>query len=206
MIVVKPRLEELKRVARKVFLGAVVVYPTDTVYGIGCDPYNEGAVRRIMELKGREESKALPILCSSFEVAKKLVYLGEESFKLAKNFWPGPLTLIEKLKDYKISKLARLNLDKIGVRVPDNPLTLKFIELCGGKLIGTSANKSGLKAPKNPEEVFEFLGKDFDFLIDGGECKYGKASTVIDFTFKPFKIVREGPLSLKEVFKVLNEP
>ncbi|GBC75007.1 Threonylcarbamoyl-AMP synthase [archaeon HR06] len=202
MLIVKGDEEGLKKAAKIVLEGGVIVYPTDTVYGIGCDPYNEEAVKRIIEIKERE-LKPMPILCSSMEVAKDLIYFSPKGLKLAEIFWPGPLTIVDWLKDNKISILARAGENKLGIRIPDNPLTLKLIQLCGSKLIGTSANKSGLKSPKNSKEVLELLGKDFDLLIDGGDCKYGLPSTVIDLTLNPFRIVREGVIRKEEVMRAL---
>ena len=105
--------------------GGVVIFPTDTVYGIGCDPYDEKAVEKIYKIKSRDSSKPLPVLVHSMEVASKIAEFDKHSEKLARNFWPGPLTLILKLTDKRLVK--SLNIDKkIALRVPNNRCVLRL--------------------------------------------------------------------------------
>ena len=119
----------------------VIIFPTDTVYGIGCNPYNTKAIKRIYKIKGRDEKKSLPVLGYSKNELNKIVFFDEKSSKLADRFWPGKLTLVLKIKDEKLKEAMNLS-DKIAVRVPDNKCILSLLKECK-LLIGTSANISG---------------------------------------------------------------
>ncbi len=109
--------------------GGVVVFPTDTVYGIGCDPYNKDAINKIYKIKGREKTKQLPVLAYSKKEIKKIAYLDENSEKISDKFWPGPLTLILKVKDKKIEESLGLE-GKIAVRIPNHPCMLALLKEC----------------------------------------------------------------------------
>ena len=121
--------------------GGIVAFPTDTVYGIGCDPFNQKAVNEIYRIKGREESKPLPVLGFSIFEISKIALFDETSRKLASKFWPGPLTLILTVRDEMISKSLGLD-GKIAVRIPSHPCALSLLQECK-LLVGTSANRSG---------------------------------------------------------------
>jgi len=184
----------IKEAAEAVRRGAVIVYPTDTVYGIGCDPYNVKAVQRIIEIKMREQ-KPFPVLCSSLENALKLVKLNQKSLELAQKFWPGPLTIVGEIIDQKLPKVLTFSSKMLGVRVPNHEFTLQLIELSGGFLVGTSANKGGLKSPTRAEEVKSVLPSDYDILLDGGETPLKVESTVIETDNDEVKLRREKAIS-----------
>lgn len=199
MFIVECNEEGLIKASEMVKKGKIVVYPTDTVYGLGCDPYNSTAVKRLFELKSRK-CKPLPVLCSSIDVVKELVKLDERGLKLASKFWPGPLTIVAK-KNKTLPKILTCGSDKLGVRIPNHEGARKLIELCGGSLVGTSANKSGLKSPRTPDEVLKLLGRGFDIMIDGGPTPLGRESTVIDVTGKSLKVIREGAIKASDLLK-----
>jgi len=184
----------IKKAAEAVRRGAVIVYPTDTVYGIGCDPYNVKAVRRVIEIKMRER-KPFPVLCSSLENAKRLVRLNRKSLRLAQKFWPGPLTIVAEIIDQKLPKVLTFGSKMLGVRVPNHEFTLQLIELSGGFLVGTSANKAGLKSPTSAEEVKSVLSSEYDILLDGGETPLKIESTVIEVDSDKLKLLREKAIS-----------
>lgn len=183
--------------------GSVVVYPTDTVYGMGCDPYNDSAVHMIFRIKGRMEGKALPLLCSSVKHASRIAKLNENAMKLAGQFWPGALTLIAELIDDRISSKVTAGTNTIGVRVPDNQCALQLIDKCGGVLVGTSANRSGYSPAKSAAEVLETLD-GFDILLDGGKTLLGIESTVLDVSAEKIALVREGYITYKSIERVLG--
>jgi L-threonylcarbamoyladenylate synthase len=183
--------------------GKVIVYPTDTVYGIGCDPYNDSAVDMIFKIKGRMEGKPLPILCSSIKHASRIARLNEHAMKLAQHFWPGTLTLIAELIDRRISEKVTAGTNTIGVRVPNHQCALQLIDKCGGILVGTSANKSGYNSATSAEEVLESL-HGFDILLDGGKMSVGIESTVIDVSSKDIAFIREGSIRRERIAKVLE--
>lgn len=195
--------ENTTAAANEIKKGKIVVYPTDTVYGIGCDPYNDSAVDRIFKIKGRTEGKPLPILCSSVKHASRIARLNEHAMKLAVQFWPGTLTLVAELIDHKISEKIMAGTNTIGVRVPNHQYALQLIDKCGGILVGTSANKSGYNSAKSAEEVLKTL-QGFDILLDGGSTPVGIESTVIDVSSANIAFIREGSIRRERVAKVLG--
>ncbi|MGQ9468402.1 MAG: L-threonylcarbamoyladenylate synthase [Nitrososphaerales archaeon] len=203
-MIVKCNEGGLIKASEMVKKGKIVVYPTDTVYGLGCDPYNSIAIERLIELKSRKY-KPLPVLCSSIDIVKELVELNKRGLKFASEFWPGPLTIVAKKKDKALPQILTCGSDDLGVRVPDHEGAIRLIELCGGRLVGTSANKSGLKSPRTPDEVLKVLGEGFDVMIDDGPTPLGKESTVIDLTGKSPKVIREGAINTLDLLKILHK-
>jgi len=179
--------------------GGVIVYPTDTVYGIGGNPFLEDVVIRIKNIKQREE-KAMPILVSSLEKAKEMAYFNDLSLKIANTFWPGPLTIVLKTK-VKFSPHLTGGRDSIGLRIPNHELALKIIEASGGALIGTSANISGRPPAISIEDLDEKIRSSVDLIIDGGKCYLGKPSTVIEVIDSKIKIIRIGAIGIDEFIK-----
>ena len=180
--------------------GGVIVFPTDTLYGIGCDPYNSTAVKKIYEIKSREERKQLPVLVYSKDVALIIANFDQTSKVLAEKFWPGPLTLILKVSDESLKKALNLD-EKIAIRVPNNDCTLKLLKKCNF-LVGTSANISGQEPFTEPSECYESI-QGFDLFLDGGKIAGGVASTIVEVMDGRIKIHREGVLTAKEINKVL---
>jgi L-threonylcarbamoyladenylate synthase len=178
--------------------GGIVIFPTDTVYGIGCDPYNKESVKKVYNLKSREFSKPFPILVDSKETAKKIVEFDEITEKITEKFWPGPLTIILKLTDDKLKKSLNLE-EKIAIRIPNNKCTLKLLKKCNF-LVGTSANISNQKSVSDPNECLKNM-QDFDVFIDGGIIDSKGESTIIEIEDEKIKIIREGSLSKNEIIK-----
>jgi L-threonylcarbamoyladenylate synthase len=171
--------------------GGVIVFPTDTVYGIGCDPRNKDAVKKIYEIKGRDKVKQLPILAYSKEDIKEIAVFDAKSEELADKFWPGPLTLILKIKDMDISKALELK-DRVAVRVPGHFCARKLLQRCR-LVVGTSANFSGEPSFGDPKELADkFTG--YDILLDGGKIENSFESTIVEVTGNELKIVREGKI------------
>lgn len=171
--------------------GGVVVFPTDTVYGIGCDPYNQEAINKIYKIKGREKMKQLPVLAYSKKEIKDIAYFDENSEKISDKFWPGPITLILKVKDKKIEESLGLE-GKIAVRVPNHPCVLSLLKECK-LLVGTSANFSGQSSFNDSSEIAsKFSG--YDILLDGGKIVNPGESTIVQFVGNELKIVREGKI------------
>ena len=180
--------------------GGLVAYPTDTVYGLGCNPFNVKALKRLFKVKG-ERDKPLPILASDVESIEKIAFLSEKARKIAARFWPGPLTLVLPKKP-ALLETATCNLNSVGVRIPKHDVALRIIRLSNGLLVGTSANKTGAKPPCTAQEVVEQLREEVDMILDGGTTPLGVSSTVVDFTQQKPKILREGPIRLEEIMKV----
>ena len=183
--------------------GGVVVYPTDTVYGLGCDPFNIASVERIYRIKGRER-KPLPVLASSMEHVERIVTLNKTARRLAEEYWPGPLTLVVPRREgSNLPEEVSAGSRYVGVRIPDNPVAVSLIEASGGLLIGTSANKSGELSPRTAEEAALQVGGEVDVIIDSGPTKYGISSTVVRVEGSRITLIREGVISLEEITSIL---
>ena len=157
--------------------GGVVVFPTDTVYGIGCDPYNADAIKTIYKIKKRDDSKLFPVLGYSREELEKIVEFDDKSKKIADKFWPGQVTLILKIKDEKIKKSLNLE-EKIAVRIPKNRCIMSLLKNCK-LLVGTSANISGTSSFKDPSECRNNI-TGYDVFIDDGIIQSSGESTVVE--------------------------
>ena len=190
----------IKLAAKMVKDGGLVVFPTDTVYGLGCDPHNPKAVKSIFKLKKREESKHLPILAYSKYEISKIAIIDKTSSKLADKFWPGQLTLVLKLKDEKLRKSMNFR-DKVAVRIPDHPCALALLKECK-LLVGTSANFSGQPSFSDSKKVLEnFCG--YDVFLDGGKITNSVESTIVEAIDGKLKILREGKIARKEITALL---
>lgn len=173
--------------------GGLVVYPTDTVYGLGCDPFDAAAVERLFSAKGRG-SKAVPVLCGSAEKAASLVRLNPRALELAKTYWPGPLTIVAPLRT-SVPVLLHSGTGNLGVRVPGLAVCVELIEACGGWLTGTSANVSGSPSSRSAADAVAQLGEKVDLILDGGMLE-GKESTVVQVEGDAVTILRTGPIGV----------
>jgi len=173
--------------------GGLVIFPTDTVYGIGCDPLNDRAVGRLFQVKQRS-SKPVSVLCSSLERAGALVVLKGKALDLATAHWPGALTIVAPLR-VQVPQLLNQGLPNLGVRVPNHPGVLKLIDLCGGWLTGTSANLSGRPSARTAWEAATQLGDSVDLVLDGGPLS-GTESTVVQVVDNTVAILRTGPVGV----------
>ena len=176
--------------------GGVIIFPTDTVYGIGCNPYDANAVKKIYEIKSREKIKSLPVLASSIEIVKQISIIDEFTEKIIKKYWPGPLTLILKLKDKNLKESLNLE-DKIAVRIPDSVCTLKLLNKCN-LLVGTSANVSGDSSFTDPQECMKNV-KNYDIFVDGGTITSKGESTIIEIENEKIHVIREGALKKEDI-------
>jgi len=188
--------EGIEKASQIINQGGIAVFPTDTVYGIGCNPYNKDSVRKIYEIKSRDISKPFPILAYSEEIAETIVFFDEFTKKIVEKFWPGKLTIILKLTDEDLKRSLNLT-DKIAIRVPDHNCTLELLKKCNF-LVGTSANISGHPSFTNPDECFNNIQK-YDIFVDGGIITSNAESTIIEIENKKIKIIREGSLSYEEI-------
>jgi L-threonylcarbamoyladenylate synthase len=173
--------------------GGLIVYPTDTVYGLGCIPFDNGAVERLFRVKGRG-SKPVTVLCSSIEAAGELVELNQKALDLAKAHWPGALTIVSPLRR-RVPKLLNQGGSDLGVRVPAHRGCLELIGACGGWLTGTSANVSGEPSSRSAMEASNQLGDGVDLILDGGRLE-GKESTVVRIDGGKVTILRTGPVGV----------
>ena len=186
----------IKKASSIVRQGGIVVFPTDTVYGIGCNPFDKKAVEKVYAIKSRDKSKPFPILTNSLETAEKIAEFDAQSRRLAKKFWPGPLTILVKLRDQELQQSLGLT-DKIGLRVPNHSCTLELLKKCQF-LVGTSANKSGKNSFVDPDRCMESID-GFDVFVDGGKINSDSESTIIEISNGKIKVVRRGMLNEGEL-------
>jgi len=180
--------------------GGIVIFPTDTVYGIGCDPYNKKGILSLYKIKKREKTKPFPVIGYSKEELEKIAEFDNKAEKIAETFWPGPITLILKIKDENIKKSLGLG-KKIAVRVPDNQCVLSLLKECK-LLVATSANISGNTSPVDPNDCERNLN-GYDLLIDGGILSDDGESTIVEIDKGEIKIVRNGSISEEELKKIV---
>jgi L-threonylcarbamoyladenylate synthase len=186
--------------------GDVIIVPTDTIPGLAADATNEEALRKIYEIKNREEAKTLPLLFSSIEQVREFFSLSRDEYKLAETFWPGGLTLVLRPKK-KFPRILLSSTGKIGARIPNSRITQELIKEFGKPIAATSINISGEPSITKLEEIPAsitaqtagiFAGKN-DYSTQGG-----KASTVLEMDQGYLNIYREGAIEIGEIKKVLN--
>ncbi|MDL2261379.1 threonylcarbamoyl-AMP synthase [Methanimicrococcus sp. OttesenSCG-928-J09] len=184
--------------------GKAAAFPTETVYGLGACISNEKAVLNIYQIKGRPSEKPLSVLIASAADLEKIAEeIPPEASMLAEKFWPGPLTIIlKKRKD--ISDSITAGKDTVGIRIPAHPVALEIVRRTG-PLACPSANTSDSREPKSATDVLEDLNGKIDILIDGGETKLQKPSTIIDLTVSPPKILRKGGADITEIKNCIGE-
>ena len=179
--------------------GGIVVFPTDTVYGIGCDPYDQNAVKSIYQIKHRDHSKLFPILGLSIKELSEIAFFDERANKIAEKYWPEEITLVLKLKDEKLKQTLNLD-EKIAVRALKNACLSSILKECKF-IVGTSANISGSKSFRDPEECIRNIS-GYDLFVDGGIIPNKGESTVIEID-KEIKVLRQGNISeddIREIF------
>ncbi len=170
--------------------GKVIIFPTETVYGIGADALNKKAVKRIFSLKKRPGSQPLQILIGNIkDIKKTATKISPKVLGLMKKNWPGPMTIIVKKKKY-IPDIVTSGLKTVGLRMPDHQLTLEIIRALGRPIAASSANISGKRPPKTAKEAARHFKSGVALVIDGGRCRIGKASKVMDATTANIRVLR----------------
>ncbi len=193
MMALKMSREAWEKARQVLASGGLVAFPTDTVYGLGCDLRNVEAIERIYQVKGRPAHKALPLLLAGAEHLHKVVNnVPPVAAALGEAFWPGALTLVLPSRGDLPAELGGGR--TIGVRVPDHGELRSFIESCGGAIASTSANLSSQPDALDAQQAAAYLGDGVQLIIDGGYAPGGIPSTVIDCTADPPRLLREGPL------------
>lgn len=196
---------ELQLIKQELESGGVVVIPTETVYGLAANAFNEQAVNKIFEVKGRPKDNPLIVHISNVNMLNELVQeVPAKAKKLMDKFWPGPLTLVMKKQDI-LPDAVTCGLNTVGIRMPKHKLALKIIETVGFPLAAPSANLSGRPSPTEVSHCVEDLGEKVNFIVDGGRCEVGVESTVLLVAEEPFVILRPGIINQKQIEDVLQE-
>lgn len=206
IIDIKTEYEEALSLSSKLIHdGKVVAIPTETVYGLAANAFDENAVKSIYAAKGRPSDNPLIVHISRFDELAPLVSEIPEKVKImAEHFWPGPLTMIMKKSD-KISNTVSGGLGTVAVRMPESKYARAIIERAGVPVAAPSANLSGSPSPTNAKYVFSDMNSRIPLIIDGGPCKIGVESTVISFAEEPPVLLRPGGVTLEEMTAVIGE-
>ncbi|MFX0090711.1 MAG: L-threonylcarbamoyladenylate synthase [Candidatus Hodarchaeota archaeon] len=195
-------LISLQRIVDHLHLGGVVILPTDTGYLLGVDALNISAVNHVFTIKKRFKSNPIHVAVSSIELAMRYVDIGPHELALYETFLPGPLTIISSKKAL-VPDILVANKNTLGIRIPDNPVLLQVISVFGKAITATSANISGRKSLPLLQEIaaLNFDKKEQIYYVKD-ELIYENASTVVDCTIMPPKIIREGPIKAKEIYDI----
>lgn len=187
--------------------GKLIIYPTDTVYGIGGIISSEETIKKIYLAKERSFNSPLIVLVSDINKIEEIAYINDKNReaieKLIEKFWPGGLTIILKKKEW-IPSIMTAGRDTVGVRMPALDTALEIIKAAGGLLPTTSANISGESTPRAYSELSEVFKNRVDIIVDGGTSPLGRESTIIDMSDKP-KILRLGAISIEDIEKVIGK-
>lgn len=192
-----PDINVIKKAAAIILAGGVVVYPTDTAYGLAADALNEHSIGKLFIIKQRVQ-KPLPVIVDSETMLKKLAEVTSEEKKLIKKYWPGPLTIIFK-KHKDVAPFLTLGLPTIGVRIPDNKIALDLVKACNTPLTSTSANITGQGNCYSVDcvmKMFQATENQPDLIMDAGELEEVPVSTVAQVVLKKINVLRQGPIKI----------
>ena len=191
----QPESEIIERAGEAIRRGELVAFPTETVYGLGADAFNNEAVARVFEAKSRSANNPLPVQVASKEdILKVVAELPDAAQQLIEKFFPGPLTLVLRASP-DLPDMITAGTGKVGVRMPDHPVALALIKAAGRPIVAPSANISGQPAPVTAEEVLAYLNGMIEIVLEAGPTRLKVASTVLDVTQTPPKVLRAGSIS-----------
>ncbi|MCL2142957.1 MAG: L-threonylcarbamoyladenylate synthase [Methanomassiliicoccaceae archaeon] len=194
--------KEVKEIARIIKEGGLIVYPSETVYGIGADIFNESAVKEVFISKNRPFDMPLSVGVSDIEMASSIAEIDDNASKLIKKFMPGPLTIIVRKKSI-VPDIVTSNSHKVGIRIPDHPVAIQLIKRTG-PIVATSANLHSRPDAVKMEEAKNDLGDAISAYLDGGPCTLGKPSTIVWLMDGEVEIVRQGAITKKQIEDVLR--
>ncbi len=183
--------------------GGVIVYPTETLYGIGADAINAAAVRKVYTVKKRKDEKPVLVIVHSEEMLRRIVQtVPEPAERLMRAFWPGPLTIVFRSSEIIPAEVTQSS-GTVGVRIPSNTFCLKLAERCARPLTSTSANVSGEPVHRTVEQIQAALHEGIDLYIDAGTLPESKPSTVVSVVHDPPKLIREGVIDVVRLQEIL---
>jgi L-threonylcarbamoyladenylate synthase len=202
---VNPSDRTLVLAAEVVQAGGVIVYPTDTIYGIGANALNAEAIAKVHAIKRRTDAKPILVLVPTAAEVKDLTLEVSRAARLLMDaFWPGPLTLVFAASG-TLPPVLRSGGDTIGIRVPSSQLCLKLLRLCSCPITSTSANLSGEMTQKTVGEIRKTLAAGVDLYLDAGPLPESKPSTVVDVTVTPPRLLREGAVNVDRLRTIVHD-
>lgn len=191
----------IKETADLLRQGQIIAYPTDTLYGVGVDPFNAEAIERLYTVKERSLDKGIPILLADLSDLEKVTdQIPALAQQLIEQYWPGALTLIVPKKSILPANISPNQ--GIAVRIPAHDISRAFIRAAGGVVATTSANKSGQPPATDAAQAFQALYGLISAVLDGGPARDGMASTVLDCMSDPPQLLREGPITVKNLSRI----
>lgn len=196
---------DIQNAAAMIRSGELVAFPTETVYGLGANAYNDKAVAMIFETKGRPQFNPLIVHTFAIAEAEKTVHFNEKALKLAKKFWPGPLTLVLPRKDKRISYLVSAGLETLGIRFPSHSVARRFLEKVGVPVAAPSANVSGTISPTTAQHVRDSFKTEKLFILEGKKSQVGLESTILDLSAEKPVLLRAGFITPDEIARELDE-
>jgi L-threonylcarbamoyladenylate synthase len=203
--IVEPDAASIARAAKLLQAGGLVAFPTETVYGLGGDATNEHAVAAIFEAKGRPQFNPLISHVLDATEARRFVDWNDSADRLARRFWPGPLTFVlPRARSSTIALLATAGLDTVAIRAPSHPVAQALIRAVGRPIAAPSANRSGAVSPTQAAHVAESLGNRVDLILDGGPCLVGIESTVLDLSGNRATLLRPGGATREAIEAVIG--
>lgn len=185
-----PQIRLIRKVVDCLKQGGVIVYPTDTIYGIGSDIFNKKAVKKIYQLKNRDIRKPFSFICADLSHVTQYAQVSNLAFKIMKRRLPGPYTFVLEATRL-VPDLLMTKQKTVGIRIPENPIANLIVRELGHPLVTTSANVSGEDALGDPHEIDEAMGKQLDMVVDGGII-FSEPSTVISLIDDEVEVLREG--------------
>lgn len=201
---IAPDEAKIDEAARVIKRGGLVAFPTETVYGLGADAFNESACRRIFEVKGRPlDNPAITHIADLVQLASIAQEMPESALRVAEKAWPGPLTIVVK-KARAFPSTSTGGLDSVAIRMPAHPVALRLIEASRTPIAAPSANLSGKPSPTTARHVADDLSGSIDMILDAGETFFGVESTIVDLTGDEPNLLRPGPFTVKELESILG--
>ncbi|MDP4010336.1 MAG: L-threonylcarbamoyladenylate synthase [Candidatus Spechtbacteria bacterium] len=199
--------DAVKKASTALKQGYAIVFPTDTLYGLGVDALREDAVERLFYLKKRPANKPVPIFVKDIEMAKELAFIDARQEEILKKLWPGPFTAVL-FKKNKISLRLTANTQKVGLRIPNSDFCRALIREFGGPFTGSSANVSGMESMGDIDEIFKQFKEHStapDLVIDAGDILSSEPSTILDITQKEPLILRVNQTTLRKMSEIFDK-
>jgi tRNA threonylcarbamoyl adenosine modification protein (Sua5/YciO/YrdC/YwlC family) len=185
-----PQLRLIEKVVSAIKKGEVVAYPTDTVYGIGCDLFNKNAIEKVYRIKGKQRNKPLSFICSDLRDISQYAFVQDYAYKIMKRLLPGPYTFVLRATKL-VPKIVLTKQKTVGIRVPDNNICLEIVKSLGHPVISTSITRDEDQLFDNPESIKEIYGHQLAYVVDGGAIA-SQHSTVVDLSGDTPEVIREG--------------
>jgi L-threonylcarbamoyladenylate synthase len=188
--------EHITKTVARLRQGAVIAFPTDTLYAVGCRAADQAALRRLYQLKRRPYTQPMVLLVSDRAQADRVAIVNPRGAGLIKRYWPGPLTLVlpAKFSRPPVGRAGETVPETAAVRAPNHPVALALLQQLDEPIASSSANRAAGRPPVDADEVSDGLGDDLDIVLDGGPCQIGEPSTILDLSVNPPRILRHGAI------------